>query len=274
MRIDWRSAREAYERDGVVYLPQALDKAALGAAEASYTWAVKNPGPHALTLNHLYDDMFYQNYYDPNVVHGYSEMIKSYLVPEVCEKFWGTEDVWFLYGQMFLKKGEGAGRTSWRQDEVSLTVQGSDTAVCWIAFDHVEKESALEFVRGSHRGPLYNAAQYENSEFPPMPDIEAERENWNIVSWAVTPGDLLFFDFRTLHGGGATVSGAQRRTLTLRFFGERSFYIRRQKRSLLPNVSEIDLLVPGDVFRGEGFLKLTNNANLGLASDIYSTPRM
>ena len=36
--------REAYARDGVVFMPGVLDAAALADAQAAYDWSLANPG--------------------------------------------------------------------------------------------------------------------------------------------------------------------------------------------------------------------------------------
>jgi ectoine hydroxylase-related dioxygenase (phytanoyl-CoA dioxygenase family) len=60
-----------------------------------------------------------------------------------------------------------------------------------------------------------------------LPNIEAERARWDIVSWAVEPGDVLVFHPGMLHGGAPTSPGSRRRTLslslaTMRFYTPRS----------------------------------------------------
>ena len=67
---------------------------------------------------------------------------------------------------------------------------------------------------------------------------------------------MVFFHFRTLHGGAATRPGAQRRTLTLRFFGERTHYDPKTAKAL-PNMRDMaTVLNPGEAMRGPGFLQL------------------
>ena len=55
---------------------------------------------------------------------------------------------------------------------------------------------------------------------PRLPDIEAHRDDYEIVSFAVEPGDVVAFHPAMLHGGAATRPGKQRHTLSLRYFGE------------------------------------------------------
>jgi ectoine hydroxylase-related dioxygenase (phytanoyl-CoA dioxygenase family) len=213
------------------------------------------------------DATFYQDLYNPRVLEGYRAMLEASPLPEVCARLWGTDTVWFMYEQVFLKEGGETRRTPWHQDASYLPVGGLDTAVAWITFDPLSKQDSLEFARGSHRGPLYNASAFAleddtaplfpDADLPRLPDIEATRGDWEIVSWPVTPGDLIVFDLATLHGGAATHAGQRRRTLTLRFFGERAVYSPKAGRVGLPNAPGLaKRLSPGDPFRDEGFLKL------------------
>jgi ectoine hydroxylase-related dioxygenase (phytanoyl-CoA dioxygenase family) len=50
--------------------------------------------------------------------------------------------------------------------------------------------------------------------------VDKERDRWDILSWDLTRGDLLVFHLATLHGGGGTVPGVTRKSLTLRFFSD------------------------------------------------------
>ena len=72
--------------------------------------------------------------------------------------------------------------------------EGNEIAVVWINFDLVAIEQSLEFVRGSHRQTLYNGSAFDAEDdtqpiygegLPRLPDIQAERDDWDIISWAV-----------------------------------------------------------------------------------------
>jgi ectoine hydroxylase-related dioxygenase (phytanoyl-CoA dioxygenase family) len=146
-------------------------------------------------------------------------------------------DVWLMYEQIWLKQGAATRRTPWHQDLPYLPAAGEDLAVMWINLDPVSRECSLEFVRGSHRGPLYNptafnpddpaASLFDPREWPALPDIEAARADFDIVSWAVEPGDVVVFHPAILHGGAPTPAAGRRRTLSLRFFGEDARCARR-----------------------------------------------
>jgi ectoine hydroxylase-related dioxygenase (phytanoyl-CoA dioxygenase family) len=258
--------REAYARDGVVFLPKTLPPAALAQAQAAYDWSLAHAGPFASRIPQATDSTFFQDLYNPDCLTGYRAMLQASPIPAVVAALWGRPDVWFMYEQVFLKEGGETRRTPWHQDSSYLAVAGDDLAVVWITFDPVAKADALEFVRGSHRGVLYNGSSFElgddtaplhrGSNLPRLPDIEADRERFDIVSWAVEPGDLIIFHPKMLHGGAATRPGHRRRTLTLRFFGERAVYDPREGRAG-PRVSGFhERMRPGEPFRDPAFLKL------------------
>lgn len=264
--IDWDEARARFARDGVVFLPQVLDAGQQAAALEAWRWSLAHPARGGKVAQAT-DSTFYQDLYNPRVLEGYRPMLEASPIPEICARLWGTDSVWFMYEQVFLKEGGETRRTPWHQDGSYLPIGGLDTAVAWITFDPLSKDDSLEFVPGSHRGTMYNGSSFAlgddtaplfaDSDLPRLPDIEAERGEWPIVSWPVIPGDIILFDVATLHGGAATHVGQRRRTLTLRFFGERAVYAPKANRTSLPNVPGLgERLAPGDPFRDERFLQL------------------
>jgi ectoine hydroxylase-related dioxygenase (phytanoyl-CoA dioxygenase family) len=118
-------------------------------------------------------------------------------------------------------------------------MMGSQLVACWISLDALPKEHCLEFVRGSHKGPLYNgsafaahddtAPLYKHSKLPRLPDIQADRGAFDIVSWDVEPGDVIVFHLGVLHGGAGTAPGLRRRTISMRFLGPNVVFDGRQR---------------------------------------------
>lgn len=259
-------AAAAFARDGVVHLPGALDSDALADALAAYQWTLDHPGPLASKFRQVTASTFYHDLYNPGVLDGYRAMLDASPVPGIVADLWGAPDVWFMYEQVFLKEGGETRRTPWHQDSSYLAADGAHLAVAWITFDACAQEDSLEFVRGSHRGTLYNGSRFElgddtapthpDSPLPRLPDIEAAREQFDIVSWPVAPGDLVVFHPAVLHGGAPTRPGKRRRTLTLRFFGADVKYAARVG-GAGPRVKGFhDRKRTGDPFSDPAFLKL------------------
>jgi hypothetical protein len=267
MTIDWAAASEAYKRDGAVLIPGLLNGEQMEAALKAWEWSLANPTK--LNESRLKRDgspLFYADSYHPRIMEGYRDMLEASPIPEACARLWGSDPVWFIYEQVFLKEGGDVGRTPWHQDGSYIPMDGEDNTTAWITFEPLSKADSLEFVRGSHLGPMYNTSKFDPSDetiphdatlpYPNLPRIEAERDRFDIISWAVEPGDVIFFHFKTLHGGAPTRPDQRRRTLTLRFFGERTHYDPKTAKAL-PNFPDMATsLKPGDTMRAPGFLKL------------------
>lgn len=270
MNLDLAAARRRFVEDGAVLLPGALDRQALAGAQAAYDWSLAHPGPGATRFAQATDAVFYNDLYNPGCVAAYRGMLESSPLPQVIAEIWGSPDVWFMYEQVFLKEGGESRRTPWHQDSSYLAIAGNDLAVAWISFDPVTAVDSLEFVRGSHRGQLYNGSRFElgddtaplhpTVELPRLPDIEAERARWDIVSWAVEPGDVVLFHPAMLHGGAPTHPGTRRRTLTLRFFGRDAVYDRRPGPAGPRIAGFHQRMKPGEPFRDPSFLQLLPRA--------------
>lgn len=271
------SMRERFAADGVVCLRKVLDGAALDSARAAFEWSLANPGRAANQFQGTADapDRFYQDLLNPNALTGYREMLLRSPAADLVAALWGAPEVWFLYEQVFLKDGGESRRTPWHQDSSYLPIEGDRIAVMWISFDPVAREDSLEFVRGSHRGVLYDGSRFDPADdtaplyggevMPRLPNIEAERSRWDIVSWGVEPGDVIVFHPAMLHGGAPTHRGKRRRTLSLRFFGDDARFVLRpgllvgrnaegEPRSVFEDMSR--KLAPGAPFRHPSFLKL------------------
>jgi len=264
--------RDAFRKDGVVLLRGALDAASMAEAQRAYEWSLANPSRGASTFRGS-NGVFYQDLANRNALPAYRRLLDESPVADHVAALWDSADVWFMYEQVFRKEGGKTRRTPWHQDTSYLPIAGEKLAVLWISFDPVAADAALEFVRGSHRGVLYDGSRFDphddtaplygDGTLPRLPDIERERERYDIVSFPVEPGDVVAFHPSMLHGGAATSAGGRRRTLSLRFFGDDVTYAPRDGFSgMLPDepttyFDELPgLLAPGAPFRHPGFPKL------------------
>jgi ectoine hydroxylase-related dioxygenase (phytanoyl-CoA dioxygenase family) len=215
---------EALARDGVVHLPGALSAEALRELEKAFEWSVANPSPAAVRFYPDEDATFFED-----TGGNHLDVARSTGIVDAVKRLWNVDDVWYFGEQLFLKEGGSSRRTPWHQDTSYLRILGSQMAAVWVTLDPLPREHALEFVRGSHLGTMFNgsafaahddtAPLYKQSTLPRLPDIQAARDDFDIVSWPIEPGDLLVFHLGILHGGAGTEPGLRRRTLSLRFLG-------------------------------------------------------
>ncbi len=245
------------DRDGVVHIPGMLSQAALDDVLGAFNWTMNHPGPGYTEFPG--DPGSLQDLSNPAAYEAYSAMLERSPVPKFLKELWGGSPVWFMYEQVFYKEGT-SNRTPWHQDTSYQPVAGQHLGVVWISLDPVNSQETLEYCLGSHKGPLFNATSfkpgdptdplYKTGNLPRLPDIETERDQWNIKGWATEPGDVVLFHPSVLHGGGAPGANGRRRTLTLRFFGEDAVYASRPGPTAAPRVQGLhESLKDGDPFR-------------------------
>lgn len=220
---------ENYEKNGVALLKGALSQTGLQLAKQAYDWSMSNPGSMSSKVSFPDGGYFYNETANPKSFDAYGPIIFHSDIVEIVKAVFKGTDAWFMYEQVFMKEGGDTSRTPWHQDTPYLPVGGDDLLVIWISFDSVGLDGALEFISGSHKGPLYDgydfdddddtAPLYDSEDYPRLPDIEANRRGYDILSWATEPGDVLVFHPSILHGGAKTARGSRRRTVSLRFFG-------------------------------------------------------
>jgi len=254
-----------YTQDGVVLLKSALREPWLSEVRKAWQWSIDHPGPLAALLTP--GSTATQDLCNPQSLPHYQPLLEGSPLKDIAAALMQSSEIWFMYEQVFHKPDSGCPRTPWHQDTSYLAVNGPDLLAMWISLDSVPEAAALEFVRGSHQGPLYNTSRFdpedatrpifESTRMPDLPDIEDDRGSFDLVRFATEPGDVLAFHTSMLHGGGATDEATnRRRTLTLRFFGERSYYDQRPGPAG-PFYTDIrPHIVDGEPFRHPRFLKL------------------
>jgi len=146
----------------------------------------------------------------------------------IVQQLFGSERVNFYGDQIFIKEKLTPEPTPWHHDLTFWPIRGDQIASIWTSLDPVSVEtSALEFVVGSHLwGKRYKAVGiggviFNDEDVEELPDIEADRSKYNIVSWELEPGDALIFHPLTLHGAqGNRSPNRKRRAITTRWCGD------------------------------------------------------
>ena len=136
-----------------------------------------------------------------------------------------------------MKEPGTENRTRWHNDLPYWPARGDQIMSFWVALDPVTVDSgALEFVRGSHRWGIWyqpetfgkttgHGAYERNPNYVDIPDIEAARSDYEIVTWDLEPGDVYAFHAMLVHGaGGNQRADVRRRGYTVRYTGDDAVY--------------------------------------------------
>ena len=232
---------ERYARDGVVVLKGVLDDETMDRVDAAWQWSAGQRSPNLQDFSARDDEDFIADTGYSVKEPVYESLLKDTVIPDIAQGlFGGASNVWLLGEQIFLKQGpSGSRRTPWHQDTPYGSFEGPMLAAVWIPLEPLPREASLEVVRGSHRGQTFNGSRFEpgddtaplypESTLPRLPDIESERDRWDIVGSALERGDVIAFHIGALHAGGGTAPGQRRRTLVLRFLGEDVVWVERNE---------------------------------------------
>jgi len=229
------SIGDSYRRDGAVLIPNVLSPEELARCRECYDWCVAHPSPNAFSLYKGTQHQTHNDNSNPAAVERLNALVSSLPFGPLLGELWRSENVWYYAEEVFAKEGGEVGRTPWHQDTSYFPWAGRHWANAWISFEPLARHNSIEIIRGSHLGPRYDGTTFKNADDPTdplhggnatrLPDIEAERkvdpDRYDIVSWASSPGDVLFVHPGTLHGGAPLDEGCpNRHTLVLRFFGD------------------------------------------------------
>ena len=171
-----------------------------------------------------------------------------------------SERVQLFHEHVLVKEAATGVPTPWHQDMPYYCVDGPKTVSLWIPLDPVPRETTLEFVSGSHLwGKSYRPQRFngqalnENDGLEEIPDINSNRGDYDVIAWAVEPGDAIAFDYRSVHGAPANTSKTtERRAFSLRLVGDDVRFARREGIVTSPPFDQI-ILKDGDALVGDDF---------------------
>lgn len=221
----------AYRRDGVALLKGALDADSLTALRQGADTAIASFPDKLRDMSRGKGGAFALNFVWRRVSQ-YELFVRAGVLSKLAMAFLDTDAVVFVEDELFVKSPGVYAPTPWHHDRPYYPLSGGVMCSIWIPLNPVQEDSALEFVATSHRwGSEFLPLSFRNdglapgadpSQLPPgirtLPDIDALRDKYHILSWAMEPGDILVFDGLTVHGNPANRSSHTSRRISFRFF--------------------------------------------------------
>ena len=178
---------------------------------------------------------FFGDYCNWQRIPEYRDFIFKSPAAGIARQLMGSKHVRLFHEHVLVKDASADVPTPWHQDQPYYCVDGEQTVSLWIPLDDVPRDRTLEFVGGSQAwGKYFRPERFnktplnENDGLEPVPDITGNRDHYNILGWALEPGDCVAFNFKTLHGAPANSSASQqRRAFSLRLLGDDARFARR-----------------------------------------------
>jgi len=232
----------AFARDGVVCVRSALDPGEVAEAARGIEAVLASPGPLAQVASAAGDPgRFTEDFCRWQDVAEIERLARHSAVPRLAATLMLTPQVRFYHDHVLVKDGGTAQRTPWHQDQPYYNVDGRGVSA-WIPVDPVPEAGCLELVAGTHQGPWLmprtflagEARWFPEGSLAELPDIEADRDGYDIRRFDLAPGDAIFFDFLTVHGAPGVPYAGARRVLSLRYLSASATFAPRPWRTSPP----------------------------------------
>jgi ectoine hydroxylase-related dioxygenase (phytanoyl-CoA dioxygenase family) len=196
---------------------------------------------------------FFEDFRNWTRIPAYEEVIRGSRIGQVAGTLTDSDTIRLHHDHLLVKDAGTTIRTPWHQDQPFYDIDGSDTVSLWIPLDPVPRESALEFVAGSHGDGTWYMPRgffddrpmvFEEGTLEEVPDVEGDRDAHRIVGWALEPGDAVAFNMLTLHAAGG--SRGRRRAFSVRLVGD-DVRLTARAHPTSPSFPELDgALAPGE----------------------------
>ncbi len=221
---------DAFQADGAVVLRQLLEEHEVALLRAGIDENLAHPSPRAKVASAPGDPGFFlEDFWCWQDNERYREFIFASALGEVGARLMRSTTARLYHDHMLTKEPGTRQRTPWHQDQPYYNISGWQNCSFWIPADPVSRESTLEFVAGSHRGPWLMPRSFLDAQarwFPEgalaeLPDIDAERSRHRLLGWELRPGDAVCFHMLTLHASGGVGAGdSRRRVFSVRLLGD------------------------------------------------------
>ncbi len=229
-----------FQRDGVVMLRGVMaDWVAQMRAGVARNMAA--PGPYA-SENAVTEGRFFDDYCNWRRIPEFERVVRESPAASLAARAMQSRRAQFFHDHVLVKEPGTPKPTPWHQDAPYYFVTGQQTVSLWMPLDPV-REASLRFIAGSHRWarmvrPLAWADDsdfYEaEADWMPVPDPDADPGAMRVLEWPMQPGDVVLFDYRTVHGARGNFSPDRRRALSLRWLGDDARYVARPGRTSPP----------------------------------------
>jgi len=235
-----------FRRDGAVLLRGVFNDW-INTLKKGANFHINHPSEGALIHKaDSHQGKFLEDFCNWQRIPEYQDFVLNSPLGAVAAALMQSKTAQFFHDHYLHKEASSGVPTPWHQDIPYYCVQGSQTVSFWLPLETRDTELSLKCAAGSHKldkeirptSWSSNESFYEDdSLFMDIPNIE--KSDFEIKQWAIEPGDVVAFDFRTLHGANANTKNSVSRTLSFRLVGDDVRYRQRPGRTS-PNFPDID----------------------------------
>lgn len=240
---EMRKIVKQWQNDGVVFLQNVIDDAWLKILAEGVERAMREPSPMARDYTGKNGGRFFTDHHMCKRIENFQRFQEESGIIQLAASIMDSLKINYVDEHLLVKEPGTENKTHWHQDLPYYEISGTDFGSFWIPLDQVDESSgAMRFVRGSHQSEkIYQPVRIaegvlvEDAEkyCGPAPDIDQKPELYDLLSFAMKPGDVLFFHAGLLHAAYPNKThDRRRRALSLRYAGDNAFW---QPRKYVPS---------------------------------------
>jgi len=231
---------DAYQADGAVLI-KGLLRDWVETVRLGIDKNMAQPGQYAAeNVTEAETGRFFDDYCNWQRIHEFEKVIKISDLAIVAAQLMRSKKVQLFHDHVLVKEPGTSKATPWHQDAPYYFVDGMQNVSFWCPVDSVS-DATLRCVAGSHLWekpvlPVKWLAEdqfyADSAEYQPIPD--PDKQTMTIREWAMEPGDVVAFHYKTLHGARGNQATNRRRAFSVRFVGDDARYITRPGKTSPP----------------------------------------
>ena len=242
-----------FAADGAVCVRGAFGTDHLDWAAEGIEAVLADPSPLALRASDEHDGAFVEDFCRWSEVPAIERLARTSPAAAIAGELTESSVVRLYHDHVLVKEPGTRQRTPWHQDQPYYDVDGNQAVSVWLPIDPVPVKSSLQVVAGTHGGPWFvprtfldhQARWFPEGSLDEAPDFDADPDRWRVLSWALEPGDAVFFHFAAVHGAPGVLGPDRRRVISLRFLGDDVRHAPRPWTTSPPFPGLADDLAPG-----------------------------
>lgn len=217
----------AFQRQGAICIKNLLSASEIALLAAGIDKNLAALSPRAKVASKPDDPgYFVEDFCNWQEIDEYRRFIFESPLAVVAARLMQSKTARLYHDHLLVKEPRTRQHTPWHQDQPYYNIDGRQNCSFWIPVDAVPRDYTLEFISGSHLGPWLmprsfcdnQAKWFPEGSLAELPDIENKRHDFDILGWALEPGDVVCFHMLTLHAASGVDS--RRRVFSVRFLGD------------------------------------------------------
>jgi ectoine hydroxylase-related dioxygenase (phytanoyl-CoA dioxygenase family) len=228
---------EAYRSDGVVCLRGVFDASRIERLRRAVDDVIAEPGPPAIGSKSpcgtetILRDRFMWTFNDE-----FRDFALGSHAALIAGALMVSRKVNLFFDHLAVNNPGGRSAPSWRHDQSLWCIEGWQACSMWLPLDGVDRcDGANEYVRGSHRWDgqfadrnLNFGDQFGYEDDMDCPNVEEDRDAFDILSWDAEPGDCIVHHALTVYDAPSNRGTSRCRSLTTRWAGDDAVYAERK----------------------------------------------